>query len=322
MTSQNFFKKCFLLSLMLLIFSAHSYATTTVKGSGEFQGAVSLMIDGAFVEQGSVWDGEGCVSWTEREVFFVMNLGDVVRLQDFVIQIDNNDTYRIDISTDGRTFAKLLQIDAEIGEIMSGMETLSSAQGHEEYAAEIDFEPVVCQFIKIYAVDGDDAFSISEIHALTSAAAVKSQVPELSKIVVRATGAVVNPVSLILDGKWLEKGAEWDSPECVYWLDRETALILDLGAVRSVQDLVVQADNNDTYRIDYSKDGVLFQTLCTIDMNIGEIESGMDIFSSISGQADYQAGMDFAAVQARFLKIYALDGDEMFSLAEMQVIAK
>ncbi|MBK8019778.1 MAG: PEP-CTERM sorting domain-containing protein [Betaproteobacteria bacterium] len=44
----------------------------------------------------------------------------------------------------------------------------------------------------------------------------------------------------------------------------------------------------------------------------------MDTMSSVAGDGEYVASIDFPAVQAKFARVYAVTGDGAYAVAEMQ----
>ncbi len=156
-----------LMILFVVCFVAFAGSTwageISIKGNGEFNNNAKLIIDGEFAEQGSAWDNEKCVWWNGTSPYFIIDLGEIYEVHDFLLQVDNNDDYKIDYSADGTTFTPLVTVKAVYGEIEYGMDTVSSAPGNTDFIEGMAFEPVNARFIKIYAAEGDDSYSISEI---------------------------------------------------------------------------------------------------------------------------------------------------------------
>lgn len=110
------------------------------------------------------------------------------------------------------------------------------------------------------------------------------------------------------------KNASWGAPAGPY----DTVLQVDLGAVYRLDDVLVSVDNNDVYHLTYSVDGLSFSSLFSIAFNVGEINSGMDTFTTWLGDPEYVAALDFAAVDARYLRVSASAGDGRYSVGEIQ----
>jgi hypothetical protein len=83
--------------------------------------------------------------------------------------------------------------------------------------------------------------------------------------------------------------------------------------------LRLSLDNNDTYAITYSLDGVSWESLIDISRSIGEVTWGMDTFSTDASNAEYVAAIDFAFVEAQYLSITAIAGDDSYSIGEFEV---
>jgi len=87
----------------------------------------------------------------------------------------------------------------------------------------------------------------------------------------------------------------------------DLALTIDLGQPYSgINRVVVQADDNDTYRVEYSLDGLLWTTLYNVPLSSG------------GGLRTRNSGV-LGAVSARYIRIYATSGDGLSSVSELQV---
>jgi len=139
----------------------------TVKGHGKYSNNVKLIFDGRFPKQGSSWKGKGCVWWHGTAPYFRVDLGDRYQVRDIIIQVDNNDDYRIDYSLDAGNFFPLLTIKRAYGEMGHGMDTMITKSGHPDYIPQLDFQPVWARFLKIYASGGDNNYSVSELKVIT-----------------------------------------------------------------------------------------------------------------------------------------------------------
>jgi hypothetical protein len=82
--------------------------------------------------------------------------------------------------------------------------------------------------------------------------------------------------------------------------------------------VLVSVDCNDDYLVEYSLDNLIWTTLFTIDDTYGDTLNGMDTMSSVSGDLQYVAGLDFAPVQARYARISATDGDYRSAVGELR----
>lgn len=136
-------------------------------------------------------------------------------------------------------------------------------------------------------------------------------------------GSLTTPgdLSLLTDGTFPVERSSWQSPATIsfnQWgsaYDREY-FTFDMGSLFTVDDIIISADNNDSYTIEYSIDNTNWLDLVTADRSFGEQNSGMDTLSSISGDSEYVFGLDFAqSGPAQYLRIY-VDGFGMSSVGD------
>jgi len=130
-----------------------------------------------------------------------------------------------------------------------------------------------------------------------------------------------NELSLLSDGVVPPESTDWAAPSNVFWDFQEGSLYFefDLGDVVSVNDLLMSADNNDWYGVDYSTDGFSWNRLATLDAGVGNVDYGMETFSTLGADPSYEATLDFAPTQARYLRVYADGGDGAYALGEFQI---
>lgn len=145
----------------------------------------------------------------------------------------------------------------------------------------------------------------------------------ISPVSVTGSGSFNNSVALLHDGFIPAEMTAWNTAPNVWWVGQAgpsgVVFQFDLGAEHVIDDLTVSADLNDTYQFDYSLDGVAWTSLVSVDASFGDVPAfGMDTMTSIAGDAEYVAGMDFASVNARFLRAYGVSGDNLYSLGEVQ----
>jgi hypothetical protein len=132
------------------------------------------------------------------------------------------------------------------------------------------------------------------------------------------TGTFNNSPSLIINNVIPAEGSTWTDPTNVWWTGNVPQFTIDFGQVYTLQDLVLSLDNNDTYAIEYSTDNATFTPLITVSAAVGEIGNGMDTFSTVLGNPEFVVGIDFAPVQARYLRAFATGGDGSNSIGEIQ----
>ena len=102
------------------------------------------------------------------------------------------------------------------------------------------------------------------------------------------------------------------------WWQGTGTINIDLGGSFLIQDILIQVDYNDNYYIDYSLDDLNWSNLFTITPEDGEIAWGMDTMSSNERHNEYVANIDFSAIEARYLRVSAGEGDQIYYLSELQ----
>ncbi len=152
-----------------------------------------------------------------------------------------------------------------------------------------------------------------------------------------------NSLDRLTDGYVPAEGTTWSSDSNVYWWGQEydpngggegelaaaassfggLYFDIDLGSVQRVADLVLSVDSNDDYAVDTSSDGSNWTRLIDIwsvydSENVGE---GMETFSTWSESPDFEGGLEFNPVMARYLRIYATNGDGAYAIGEVQAYA-
>ncbi len=103
-----------------------------------------------------------------------------------------------------------------------------------------------------------------------------------------------------------------------YWGGTGAQFTIDYGALFLIEDLVVSVDNNDYYTVEYSTDHSTWSNLFDISKNVGEQGYGMDTMSTVAGNTEYIASLDFTTVTAQYLRIFATGGDNSYSVGEIQ----
>jgi len=137
-----------------------------IRGEGDFFHPAEIIIDGRIPPEGSDTGSEMSVFWEDTAAFFVIDLGEIVNVSGIIIQVDCDDSYRIEYSSDDQDYFTLTEISRTDGDVITGLDSLSSLPQNAEYVNELEFFPVDARFIKIYALDGDGIFAVSEIQVL------------------------------------------------------------------------------------------------------------------------------------------------------------
>jgi hypothetical protein len=112
-------------------------------------------------------------------------------------------------------------------------------------------------------------------------------------------------VARVHDGEAAVEGGPWDTTATTRLLNSDSFIVFDLGEVRPIKAIWIQADANDDYVLETSLEGEHFDVAWRSGPGLG---SGMrERFTS-----DLQK-------QARFLKLSASGGDGNYSVGELQV---
>jgi len=165
----NFLAKITVYSLILFTSSA-SAATLLAPSLIGSTGAINYTekaADSVFPSEGGFWK-TNTAYWSGTTPSLTISFSEIFEIEDILVSVDNNDSYQIDYSTDGSSWASLLNIRSNYGEVWSGMDTMSSLSGHSEYISGIDFSPVLAQYLRISATGGDNSYSVGELQAFGS----------------------------------------------------------------------------------------------------------------------------------------------------------
>ena len=210
------------------------------------------------------------------------------------IQASGPDVFQIDTSTDGASWYDYALFPvAPNGE--SGLRTRPSIP-----------EPNInARYVRVWARPGQDGkYGISELE-LFAVLSTGVQPISLNK-------PAFGPQPLITNGEYAPEGTSWDDTLYAVKLPNvgtTYAQTIDLGEVRSgINHVKVQADRNDTYQLDASVDGLVWTPLY-----LANRVSGNGLTTRDSGPLPLTA--------ARYLRVYATDGDGEYSVSEVQVFS-
>jgi hypothetical protein len=166
------------------------------------------------------------------------------------------------------------------------------------------------------------ALSVSAAAFAAGFALLSTAMPAAAQLIapagVSGSGTFTNSPGLIIDNVIPAEGSGFNAGTNVFWSSTTPQFTIDYGQVYTLQDLLLSLDNNDTYLIEISTNNVTFTTLVTVSSAVGEIGNGMDTFSTVLGNPEYIASIDFAPVQARYLRASATSGDNLYSIGEIQ----
>ncbi|MEO8212105.1 MAG: discoidin domain-containing protein [Myxococcales bacterium] len=117
---------------------------------------------------------------------------------------------------------------------------------------------------------------------------------------------------LITDGSVAPEGAQWDAPVGVVLETGASSVTYDLGQPTPITGLYLQADANDTYKVQGSPDGTPGSFKLVV-----EIENASDRGHGLRGRS-----VKIPAMTVRYLRVGEGVGDGFFSIAEFAVFCQ
>lgn len=296
----------------------------SVEGDGAYSNELQLLLDGKFAAPGTSWNGDRCVFWEDELATFVFDLAAEYQIVDVLLQVDDNDIYTVEYSDDGLNFTPLVVFYVGYGSTGSGLDSMSTDPGSPQYAAIPPRDPVQARFLRLSASSGDGKYALAEFQVFGYAlgnAAEPLGVPAVPAGIL-GFGDFSHSADLIIDGRTPAEGGEWDGDASVYWSDPESYFVIDLGRLQEVIGIEIQVNPGNGYRVDYSKEDREYISLVEILDPGGDIDAGMDTISTIPGNPEYISDLDFFPVQARYLKIYAMEGSGPFAVSELLILVR
>lgn len=139
----------------------------------------------------------------------------------------------------------------------------------------------------------------------------------ISTTVSAKAGGFSDDLTRLNNGTFPAEGSAWNSNATVSWKGLGKAFTFAFDDLYRVEDIRLSVDNNDSYALDYSIDNQSWASLFTILPSYGEISGGMDTMSSVLGDAEYVAQIDFSPVEARYVRIQAIGGDKSYAIGEV-----
>jgi len=116
----------------------------------------------------------------------------------------------------------------------------------------------------------------------------------------------------VTDGIAAPEGSSWDAPITVALGSPAGSITYDLGEVRTVSAVVLQADANDVYKVTGSSDGAAGSYKLLVEMpNV-----------VASGHGLRTRAQQFPAAKVRYLRIGEATGDNFFSISEFAAYCK
>ncbi len=151
------------LALSASLVSAAPIATVVSTDSTGFTGNLQVLNDGIFPTEASAWNSDKTLFWRDIDKTFTFSFGDLFRVDDVRLSVDNNDSYLLEYSLDNLNWATLFAVAWHYGEVIWGMDTMSTHGGDLEYVSQLDFAPVEARFARIMATGGDNKYSVGEV---------------------------------------------------------------------------------------------------------------------------------------------------------------
>jgi len=119
--------------------------------------------------------------------------------------------------------------------------------------------------------------------------------------------------NLVTDGIFEPLGTAWNDGGSVYWSGLATNLVIDLGGTYTITGLIVEADDNDTYGLDYWDGSAWLRA-----WDIPYVSVGVGLTTRPNAHDDTQQHILASAITTDRLRIAAISGDNSYSVAEVQ----
>ncbi|WP_436715883.1 PEP-CTERM sorting domain-containing protein [Roseiconus lacunae] len=170
----------FILLVPASLCHAEIISSASVSSQGSFFNSAELVSDGMVPSESTRWTNDSNAYWLNQEgsegVVFTIDYGQVFLLENVLLSVDNNDAYQLEYSVDNMDFVSFSNIQIVDGNILptssggtGGMDVMSSNSSNAEYIANLDFSPVQMRYLRLYAIEGDTAYSVGEIQAFGTA---------------------------------------------------------------------------------------------------------------------------------------------------------
>lgn len=154
-----------LLGIALLSSTAQaaSLNPTGLSFSGGTINGASHVADGFIPSEGTQWQTT-TTWWSGTSPVITFDYGSLFNIEDILVSVDNNDSYKVQWSADAGSWTDLFSISSSYGDIGWGVDTMTSFAG-PEYISQINFSTVQAQFLRIFATGGDNLYSVGEFQA-------------------------------------------------------------------------------------------------------------------------------------------------------------
>lgn len=146
---------------------------------------------------------------------------------------------------------------------------------------------------------------------------------------ITGTGTYGNDPSALLNDGDFGLGSWWSDAPNIFWQNQTgpagVTLNFTFDQLYTLSDITIGVDNNDFYAVQISTDNINWNTLfvslaAAIDDAYEFGGQSMIKRSSISGDPAYSSLIDFAPVQARYARLYAITGDSSYAASELQFV--
>ena len=173
---------------------AHAYLinslTVSASDPSSFNGDLALLTDNSFPSEWGYWQ-TNTVWWSPGHTnvpYLNIDLGGTFRVTDVVISVDNNDSYALDYLGAGSTWTNAFTITSTMGEVGSGMDTMSTKDWETEFISLIDFVAFETQTLRLTGIyPSDYNYSVGEIQ-IFGTEVIPSSVPEPSTLLLLCGG--------------------------------------------------------------------------------------------------------------------------------------
>ena len=149
--------------------------------------------------------------------------------------------------------------------------------------------------------------------AASSFAGVINVAPQATITKTGTLGATAAALTTLTDGTFLTEGTGWQTGT-VWWSSNTPQILFTFAAPQTIVGVKMQADNNDTYRVDAKVLGVWQQVF------LAGTVGGAGMRTRFGGQID-NASAPFTAFTSTEFRVYAQSGDGSNSLSEVQLFA-
>lgn len=278
--------------------------------------------DNHFFDASHEWDVD-TVWWTEEDASVVIELDEPFRLKSLVVQADDNDSYLISYHLPEAypgEWTELAVVPAVGGWGMQTREPIEFPGG------------IIVDAIRVEALNGDGFYSIGEVQAYGTPincnesyspsghdfydcgerfnVSMGNETSLWGEFFTNGWDTAVTPAApefVITNGEFFAPSHEWDVGT-LWWSGYEAQVVVDLNGTFSIDQFIVQADDNDGYLVSYHVPG-------TPD------DEWVPAYQAPSvggwGMQTRDSGILGSAIVTDALRVTALYGDGLFSVGEL-----